>query len=337
MKNVKLTPPERLEKRLLLSYPDLDSLTERMLGAKNEMGWPDWCYLPMGASYAIVTQGAEVGIAQRLMAASGIGDLEALSAVIPWRLHKVIFRFDPEFADEITRQDTVPGDIPAALLQHMPYPCVYIQDPPGVDQCEGVFVFLEWDHRYPDAMELRMHYLFSDQRIVQLFYQFTDDQETLAARFAANNEETFRKFAKDLPLQDEKELARWRQCVENMPRHLSMLVYLCSDEPDFSRTADVPRRRGRGAVKTAGYPDRVEVGSYIGGVIRMGRKAAEGPEADEIGPSGSGSPKRPHMRRAHWHLYWSGEGRKVPRVKWISPVFIHGEGREPPTVIHPVK
>ena len=90
-------------------------------------------------------------------------------------------------------------------------------------------------------------------------------------------------------------------------------------------------------MKTANYPDNVEVGSYIGGVIRMGRKAAQGSDVVESGTSGSGASKRPHMRRAHWHLYWSGEGRKVPRVKWISPIFVHGEGHEPPTVIHPVR
>lgn len=31
---------------------------------------------------------------------------------------------------------------------------------------------------------------------------------------------------------------------------------------------------------------------------------------------------RPHVRRAHWHHYWTGEGRTVREVRWIEPVFV---------------
>ena len=330
-----ITAPERLEKKMLQSYPNLDELTERMLELKGEMHWPDWCYLPMAASYAIVTGGAEDGIAQRYLANRGVGDLEALSALIPWRLHKVIFRFDPDLTAELTAQDTLPGDIPAALLQHMPYPCVYIADPPGVDDCDGVFAFLEWDYRYPQAMELRMHYHFCDDSIVQLFHQFTDDRETLDNQFAANNAATARKIAHEAGVFDENTINRWRQCVEALPRHLSLLVYLCSDEPDTSRQSDVPRRRGRGAVKTPNWADRVDVGYYIGSVIRMNR-AINHAQAEASEPGSHASP-RPHMRRAHWHLYWTGTGRTVPRVKWIAPVFVNGDGENVSPVTHSIK
>lgn len=333
MKPADITPPERLERRLLRDYPDLTAQTERMLDAKPDLHWPDWCYLPIAASYAIVTEGADDGIAQRYMASQGLDDLEAMSAIIPWRLHKVIYRFDPDLAAELTARETLPGDIPAALLEHMPYPCVYIASPPGVDGCDGVFAFLEWDQRYPEAMELRMHYQFADDTIVQLYYQFASDRAALAERFAANNGETLRKIAADAGVTDEATLTRWRQCVESMPRHLSLLVYLCSDEPDLTRAADVPRRRGSGRVRTPNWADKIDVGSYIGSTIRMARRMAAPPETS----GGSHASPRPHMRRAHWHLYWTGEGRAVPCVKWLAPVFVRGDGADTPTVTHPVK
>lgn len=31
---------------------------------------------------------------------------------------------------------------------------------------------------------------------------------------------------------------------------------------------------------------------------------------------------RPHVRRAHWHHYWCGEGRARLEVRWISPTFV---------------
>jgi len=335
MKRPELTAPERLEKALLLKYPNLDRETESMLDAKVEMNWPDWCYLPMAASYAIVSRGAEMGIAQRFMLSSGLPDLEAVSAVIPWRLHKAVYRFDPDLTAELAAQDTRPDNIPAALLTRMPFPCVFIEHPPGVPDCEGVFYFLEWDHRYPEAMELRAHYLFPDHSVVHLFYQYADDHDGISALVQKNNEEIYRKYVSgsDMP---QTSLTRWDACMENAARHLSLLVYLCSDEPDISRTSDVPRPRGRGRIRTPKLPDIIDVGAYIGSVIRKSRALQKEPAASSSSDE-PGAARRPHMRRAHWHLYWTGEGRAVPRVKWLSPIFVHGDGQTPPVVIHPVK
>ena len=45
---------------------------------------------------------------------------------------------------------------------------------------------------------------------------------------------------------------------------------------------------------------------------------------------------RPHMRRAHSHLYWTGEGRKQPRVRFLLPISVRGgkliEEPETPTI-----
>ena len=329
-----LLPPERLEKLILAAYPTLTENVENMLGLKNELHWPDWCYLPMSASYAIVTRGAERDLAIRYMAASGMQDMQAMSAVIPWRLNKAIFHFDPDLQAELTEQTTAPDDIPAVLLEHMPYPCVYIANPPGVKDCDGVFVFLEWDERYPAAMELRMHYLFRDDAVIPLYYQYADDQASLTAKMAQDNVEIYRKVSREMGGGDPLTLERYSACLDHVARHLSMLVYLCSDEPDLTRTADVPIPRGRGRYKAPNWSDQIQVGSYIGSVIRMGRAQRQ---AESPAEPGAGSAKRPHMRRAHWHLYWTGSGRTVPRVKWVMPIFVHSDGAEVPTSEHTIK
>ena len=38
----------------------------------------------------------------------------------------------------------------------------------------------------------------------------------------------------------------------------------------------------------------------------------------------TGRTVRSHMRRAHAHLYWTGEGRKSPRVRFLLPVSVKG-------------
>ncbi len=46
--------------------------------------------------------------------------------------------------------------------------------------------------------------------------------------------------------------------------------------------------------------------------------------------------KRPrqHWRKAHWHTYWTGKGRKKRVVKFIAPVLVNNIGDELPVVIH---
>lgn len=327
-----ITPPERLEKKLLASYPTLNADVENMLRLKDEVKWPDWCYLPGSASYAIVSGGADIRIAQRIVA-NNLDTYEAMCAILPWRLHKVIYRFDPDLVKELTEQDTLPQDIPAELLLHMPYPCVYIANPPGLDDCDGVFCYLEWDYRYPDAIELRMHYHFADDKIVFLFYQYTNNRAALVSQFAKNVQKTARELAGNIDLPD-IDLYRWDQCIQQASKHMSMLVYLCSDEPDISRKSDVPRPRGRGAVKTPNWADKVDVGHYIGNTIRKGREEQQHAES-AVG--GNASSPRPHMRRAHWHLYWTGPGRTIPRVKWLAPIFVRGGRDAPPVVTHRVQ
>lgn len=75
-KKFEITAPEQLEKAMLAAYPDLDERIEHMLPLKDELHWPDWCYLPMSASYAIVTGGADVPIAERFMANRGLNNFE---------------------------------------------------------------------------------------------------------------------------------------------------------------------------------------------------------------------------------------------------------------------
>lgn len=48
------TAPDRLEKEMLAEYPDLDAYISDCL-AVDDFHWPEWCYLPMSASFTLVT------------------------------------------------------------------------------------------------------------------------------------------------------------------------------------------------------------------------------------------------------------------------------------------
>ena len=61
--------------------------------------------------------------------------------------------------------------------------------------------------------------------------------------------------------------------------------------------------------------------------------------ASSTSGNGGAARKRPiaHMRRAHWHLFWTGPGRKVPKVRWVSAFQAGGHEESKNAVVHIVK
>jgi hypothetical protein len=106
---------------------------------------------------------------------------------------------------------------------------------------------------------------------------------------------------------------------------VSILLYLASKESDLAPAAPPPRGRGRAAeVKPAAL---WEVGWRIGALLR--EQGGEG-----RGAAGPRSGPRPHVRRAHWHLYWVGRrsdpARRRRELRWVAPVVVAaGEGVVP--------
>ena len=93
------------------------------------------------------------------------------------------------------------------------------------------------------------------------------------------------------------------------------------------------------ATLSAERPPRVMTvtmaGMRVGAAIRKGY-AAEKKERETLGSHAS---KAPHVRRAHWHHYWTGARDSAERalvLKWIPPVFVGGSVSDIVTV-HPVK
>lgn len=76
-----------------------------------------------------------------------------------------------------------------------------------------------------------------------------------------------------------------------------------------------------------------QVGYSIGKRFEQIYQASES-NSTHIGTKGT--KKRPHVRRAHWHHYWTGPGRTVLEVKWLEPVFVMADN-DMNAVVHQVK
>lgn len=118
---------------------------------------------------------------------------------------------------------------------------------------------------------------------------------------------------------------------------MSTILYLTTDKPDVlesSETKHTYREPG------AGYKVKNkfrEIRKWDVGV----RYAASVKETKEYSyqkkdSAKDGTPKRPHVRRAHWHHYWVGRGRTELVLRWVDQMLINASwDSELPVVVHP--
>lgn len=82
-----------------------------------------------------------------------------------------------------------------------------------------------------------------------------------------------------------------------------------------------------------------DVGVQYGKAIRVAKQEYKKHIEKENGSiqTKDRKPVRPHIRRAHWHKYHVGEGRKEIKTLWLAPVYVCGSGKEIPVTIREVK
>ncbi len=297
---------------------------------KDLPNWPDWCYCPMAAAHAIVIDGFPTP--------DRLGDIGILAALAAWRPTKGIYRYDPDLFAAL-RNTTLEGDLPAGVLYHLPEWCVYIEAPAGA--CSwgdwpilGWFAHLEWDAAVRRT-ELRL-VVDTEARLIPMPIHLT--RPTLEECVREAMEEgcaQARKMGVSLDLS---------ACVDEVAAPLAQLVsvtlYLCSV------AADIADRRGKRdrpgnpeAVKTkrgmrtfpASNHTTWDVGYRIGAALRL---AVGGKGSNTAPGDGRHASPRPHIRRAHWHSYWTGPhkgGRRKIVLKWLPPIPV-GAGETIPTV-----
>lgn len=108
---------------------------------------------------------------------------------------------------------------------------------------------------------------------------------------------------------------------------LSLLLWLCSEEPDISNIRGEPvspenpvsrKVRKITRIYPAAGPTVLTVAARLGGEIRQSR--------DQVDYESGKTIRKAHIRKAHWHGFWSGPraGERKFSVKWLPPVLVSG-------------
>jgi len=116
---------------------------------------------------------------------------------------------------------------------------------------------------------------------------------------------------------------------DSLMKALLFAAYLSCEQPDVEEN-EVQKSFYRPAEKLKTSSVRKwDVG------IRYTKEVKRHQENSEqyVGP-GNGTTKRPHIRKAHWHIYRYGKGRMQKKVLWIPPIEVNCKAKpELPVVI----
>jgi hypothetical protein len=291
--------------------------------------WPQWCFLPLAGWYAIVSGGG----ANRL-SLDTVGDVARLAGLGAWRVTQGIYRFDPDLYSAIG--DTpISGDLPHDVLYRLPEWCVYIETPGlmwSKAVLHGFFAHLESDANN-GRPELRL-LLDTESSLTSLPLHLGSWSLAESIRRMTD---TASIHAMGAGVSTPTGLAKpLSEAVEPL---ISLLLYLCSQNAEIGDGRHLPanpkpKKTKRGPrIFAPDKPTTWDVGVRLGAALRQARAAGETGDGVHAGP-------RPHIRRAHWHGFWSGPkaaNRKFS-LKWLPPIPVNVESPdELPATIRPVK
>lgn len=340
---------------------DVDQM--RAQRGKGLPAWPDWCFLPLAGAAALASAHAQ---AAAKLGGSAIGIIGALAA---WRATQGVYRIAQEMFDALT-QTPLTGKLPSTLFYRLPEWCVYIQCPTPIPLfrplpakspallLHGWYVHLEWDAKERHT-ELRLALDMEDtpgSLMGLLPYALHigdwDLEESIrqSTQYALRGLERYDVSAALLSVA-EREAAKTALgrlsgsglLAEVFAPVVSVTLYLCSVSADIGWKGGTPPARPQPVRTKAGprlfpppKPQVWDVGFRVGAALRAGARPARDAESPE-GPAVPGKARPiPHVRRAHWHTFWTGRGRTVPTVRWLHPILVAAERGDLVPTIHSV-
>ena len=136
---------------------------------------------------------------------------------------------------------------------------------------------------------------------------------------------------------------------------INLMYYLSSEEPDVKQIKRHKKPQKTSSQKVDNDPaiKLHEVGTKYAEIVyrrlqisktsvEENAVPAEGTddesgEDDTIRASKRGKKRRPHVRRAHFQHYWTGEGRTIPVLRWKSDLFVGANRDDQAIVVYEAK
>lgn len=247
-----------------------------------------------------------------------------------WRNTMGVYRIDPDVAVDLLASP-IPSDTPANIFSRLPEWCVYVEIPQNtltistldsaeVSKIHGFWALFDIDQGH-QVLNLVLNVDQSERSIYSCYQPLT----------LRVDEDLSVSDAVDVALNTQSELSLISEEKKIIQHLLSLLLWLCAEEPDISNIngEPIPRfppviptsriHKKTGAFVPPNQPIIYDIGRRLGGEIRSFRDKIE--QSGEI----KSSRKRPHIRRGHWHGVWHGpEKNKEFKAYWQPAIFVNG-------------
>lgn len=287
----------------------------------------DWdkkrCYIPIGECMSLLDTSS--------IKCAYIGQIMAATA--SWRIHKQIYQFSSEMEEMLMKQnnnkDTI---VPVDVFDNLPYQCIYIKLSQE-NENDGFFVHFDDD---VTAKRLELRILLVDKNNVwKALFLSIEKGKTLQENATKLIEETERmKRASHIESSFDKE-DLIKNYIDTIKPYLQLILYICSENKEIEENPEqkkITRKpKSKEFIKDKFREVQIwDLGLQTTEIIRKYNKShinINKIENKEVHTTNkSGTPKKPHSRRGHWHHYWKGtigtdERRLV--LKWVAPTFIH--------------
>ena len=289
--------------------------------------------------------------------------LPLLLAFKGWQRTKAVYSFDREFVDAMSyTEDTT---ILISLLERLPFKDMLFFFPEGTlpkikdEETAGMYVHIE---SHPEMLWINFNYLDRKQDNGQQIYpgisfafpitngmKASQVFETTQYREWLSTYKRTVLFDRQLNDQEAEECILAERKVLNLA--INLMYYLSSEEPDVKQ---IKRRKKTQKPSASPKEDADpaiklhEVGTKYAEIVykRLNMNKRPSEEDSVSGENGEdesndddavrtvkrGKKRRPHVRKAHFQHYWTGEGRTIPVLRWKSDLFV-GVNRDDQAVV----
>ena len=260
-----------------------------------------------------------------------------------WAMNKQVLKTDGTFAYHLIQTEKL--RISKNMISHLPYKTFYVD----VSECtegnifgdvKGIFVNIVKVSNEEYALAL---YLTIDQEAMTFSYYnslvFKDENSDLEIDTTDFTDE---EIAHILP--QETKLVNNTQIIiksRNIKVFiLQLLCYISIPEADVEMSSQSKKTYHPNTTVKNKFREVCvqDVGIRIGAAITKKKKEAikQYEESEEYQRQSPKNRKPPiaHFRRAHWHRFWTGVGRKTLITKWVEPTFVCGASQD--VIIHKV-
>lgn len=308
-------------------YPSLWKSIDKLRAGRKQtpFSWPDWCFCPLIVYKALFDIDPDIKLNKEET------DYRAalLLALCAWRVTQGIYRFDATLQEEIIAT-SIDEILPYEIFYQIPEWCVYIETPGMIYDTSPLFGY--WACLSPDFK--------GETLILCLFLDLDNFLFPIAIPLGnwSLQEAIYRAILKsDLNLEEQTNSLK-----KNLQPLIALLLYLCSTSGEIGTGEKRPSNPKPKKTKSGlrifppDQPTVWDVGIRIGAALRKAYKDTD-TQKMEVDPITGRARPRPHVRRAHWHTYLSGEKRSQRLVKWQPPIFVRVDNADNlPVVIHPV-